>query len=86
VTKQHVYPLNDLRPHATDGRQCPCAPSHENDIVIHNAFDGREIVEREQVWQALLNEEITMSRAAELLGMPFVEVREECNRRLADVD
>lgn len=36
----------------------------------------------EEVWAALLNEEITMSRAAELLGLPFVEVREECDRRL----
>ena len=81
--KQHVYPLNDSRPHVTDGGHCPCEPSIDGDVVIHNAWDGRDIAEREAVWAALLNEEITMSRAAELLEMPFIEVREECNRRLA---
>lgn len=37
---------------------------------------------KEDIWGALVDEEITTSRAAELLGLPFVEVREELQQRL----
>ena len=42
----HVYPLNDLRDHVTEGSSCWCHPvlDDEDDelIVIHNAMDHRE--------------------------------------------
>jgi hypothetical protein len=45
----HVYPLNDLHEHVTDGPGCPCEPRVDVEgatlIYIHNAFDHREIVE-----------------------------------------
>lgn len=45
----HVYPLNDLRGHVTKGVECPCNPTIEvigkNLLIIHNAFDNREVVE-----------------------------------------
>lgn len=38
-----VYPVNDLRPHNTEG-PCWCDPTYdeEYDIVIHNSADRRE--------------------------------------------
>lgn len=39
----HVYPVNDLREHVTDGDDCWCQPTiDEHGIVIHNALDQRE--------------------------------------------
>lgn len=46
----HVYPLNDIREHITDGPGCPCKPRIEIVgaalIYIHNSWDHREIVEQ----------------------------------------
>ncbi len=46
----HVYPLNDLHEHLTIGTGCPCEPTVEvigaNLLIIHNAFDYREIIEQ----------------------------------------
>jgi hypothetical protein len=46
----HVYPVNDLREHITDGPGCPCEPEIEVVgaalIYIYNAWDYREIVEQ----------------------------------------
>ncbi len=47
----HVYPVNDARPHLTDGEDCPCNPRSEvveggNIVVTHNSWDGREYIER----------------------------------------
>jgi hypothetical protein len=45
----HVYPENDLRPHvvdAADGIRCWCRPNIVDDIIVHNAMDGREYFER----------------------------------------
>jgi hypothetical protein len=45
---QHVYPVNDLREHVTDGGTCECwcRPEVEevegNALVIHNSMDQRE--------------------------------------------
>jgi hypothetical protein len=48
----HVYPLNDLHPHSLngDGSHCECITRSEtmpngNVVVVHSAFDGREIIE-----------------------------------------
>ena len=46
----HVVPIGDLRPHTETGYDCECDPKTEvteNDpvLVIHNAFDGRDIIE-----------------------------------------
>jgi len=52
----HIVPLNDEKPHDEDGTQCHCNPHMLfNDpytgkalaeaIVLHKAFDGRELVE-----------------------------------------
>lgn len=45
----HVMPINDLYPHH-DSDGCPCNPKRdleEADVVIHNAFDGRDFYEDE---------------------------------------
>jgi len=48
----HVYPLDDLRRHETDGEDCWCEPSYQYEIgwldhiLIHNSADGREAFER----------------------------------------
>lgn len=41
----HVYPLDDLREHNTDGSQCWCNPTHDGDTIVHNSMDGRELLE-----------------------------------------
>lgn len=38
----HVYPLNDLRPHETDGKKCWCNPQEDDEVIIHNSMDKRE--------------------------------------------
>jgi len=47
----HVYPLNDLMEHETDGKPCPCEPRYVEEangiMVIHNSCDGREKHERQ---------------------------------------
>lgn len=45
----HVVPCSDLEPHTVCDVICGCGPFHDEDsenLIIHNAFDGREIVER----------------------------------------
>jgi hypothetical protein len=46
----HVYPLDDLREHITDGPGCPCEPTVKVEgatlIYVHNAWDHREIIEQ----------------------------------------
>ena len=44
VDGNHVYPVDDLREHAVT--DCWCGPLDDDDIVIHNSLDGREIYER----------------------------------------
>lgn len=39
---QHIYPLNDLREHTTDGTPCWCKPVEDGELIIHNAMDKRE--------------------------------------------
>jgi hypothetical protein len=46
----HLYPVNDLKPHDTDGTTCHCDPEMEltpegDMLIIHNSFDGRELIE-----------------------------------------
>lgn len=54
----HIIPVDDLEPHTAEivlppiGNpfcECKCRPSYifeeENMVVVHNSFDGREIVE-----------------------------------------
>ena len=43
----HVYPVNDIEEHITDVDDviCKCKPVEINGIIIHNAFDGRDIIE-----------------------------------------
>lgn len=42
----HVYPINDLRDHETNGAPCWCEPEIEDTadetIVVHHSLDGRE--------------------------------------------
>lgn len=44
---QHVYPVNDKKPHITEGFDCSCDPEidWDNKIIIHNAWDMREAQE-----------------------------------------
>lgn len=44
----HVYPVNDMRSHVTEGELCPCLPrvrrvDGEDAVVVHNSYDGREL-------------------------------------------
>ena len=43
----HVYPINDLKEHDTESHLCECEPrvDFELGIVVHNAYDLREIQE-----------------------------------------
>ncbi len=45
----HVLPINDIRLHSENGTNCHCNPRIQSDengtLVIHNAFDGREMFE-----------------------------------------
>lgn len=45
----HVYPIGDKKEHKLDGVDCDCSPKIEvegaNLIIIHNAYDHREITE-----------------------------------------
>lgn len=42
----HVIPVDDLRSHIEVGKYCHCKPSIvDGNIVIHNAYDGREFYE-----------------------------------------
>lgn len=44
----HVTPVNDIQEHA-ESVMCECCPKVEMEgehlIVVHNAFDGRELIE-----------------------------------------
>ena len=46
VMKQHIYPVEDIRPHNTKSDECWCNPCVEDDLVIHNAMDERESYEQ----------------------------------------
>lgn len=45
----HIMPIDDLYPHFMKST-CPCVPQvldQENGrLVIHNSYDGREIIEK----------------------------------------
>jgi hypothetical protein len=45
-----IEPVNDLQAHQTFATDCACAPVIERKggatTIVHNAFDGRELVER----------------------------------------
>ena len=45
----HIIPVNDLKEHE-DSSTCHCSPSvclEGGDIfIVHNSYDGREIIER----------------------------------------
>lgn len=52
----HVYPVNDLVEHDTNGGDCPCGPTTEpvmredgsnGWLVTHHSLDGREKKEKE---------------------------------------
>lgn len=44
----HIWPVNDLKEHDTESLNCECNPLIDwNDmVVVHNAFDRREIIEQ----------------------------------------
>lgn len=42
--EHHAFPTWDLGAHAFD-EQCPCGPYLENEVWMHNSFDGREAYE-----------------------------------------
>ena len=45
----HVYPAHDSYPHEVDGAPCPCKPKIKREngetIIVHNAWDMRDIIE-----------------------------------------
>ena len=43
MSKYHVYPINDLRPHNTEnGLNCWCNPIEDEGVIVHNSMDERE--------------------------------------------
>lgn len=52
----HVYPLDDIYEHDTEGTGCACQPKIEivsgELLVIHNSWDGREFLEPQEVTAA----------------------------------
>ncbi len=48
MSKAHVYPENDTYEHELDDVICPCNPRVERngDLVVHNAWDNREMIEQ----------------------------------------
>ena len=57
----HVYPLNEEEQRNLEGLSCKCMPKYdwENEIVIHNSFDHREIIE--EVNEILTNNSINLN-------------------------
>ncbi len=48
MTRMHVLPINDVLEHDEYGEECLCSPIvTEDDLVIHNSFDGREHFEED---------------------------------------
>jgi len=43
--RRHVVPLDDLGEH-TLALYCRCFPREDDGIIVHNSFDGRELIER----------------------------------------
>jgi len=43
----HIYPLNDVFEHDLSGLDCECNPEIDfnAELVIHFAFDGRDLIE-----------------------------------------
>jgi hypothetical protein len=41
----HMLPLNDLKSHNEIRKYCHCKPRLNGNLVIHNAYDGREFFE-----------------------------------------
>jgi hypothetical protein len=54
--KTHIVPVNDIFEHTTEFYSCKCIPviNEEDDIVIHNAFDSRELNEFKEEVKPLL--------------------------------
>lgn len=43
----HVYPVDDMYEHTVENQFCWCQPRYDDEdrIVVHNAFDEREMYE-----------------------------------------
>jgi len=65
MDKIHILPINDLYEHDENGFECLCGPDvkyrihNETDciFVIHNAWDGRKMMEEKEL-NKLIDEEI----------------------------
>lgn len=59
----HIYPINDQREHTLVGEFCRCQPSvadaGHSVLVIHNAYDGREFGEWDDLEENLGKEAVT---------------------------
>lgn len=40
----HIIPLDDIEDHKIS-EECSCGPRREEDLIIHNPWDGRDILE-----------------------------------------
>lgn len=49
----HVIPINDLEEHEENGPRCKCNPKLTEEVfatvIVHNSFDGRELIEGEDI-------------------------------------
>ncbi len=48
MRRLHICPIGDIKEHRTDSPDCWCEPVLTDDLVIHNAADGREFFEDEE--------------------------------------
>ena len=44
---QEVTPIADSKPHES-GPYCQCMPFYQDEVLVHNSFDGREKHEKVQ--------------------------------------
>lgn len=45
VQDGEVFPVGDLRAHRLGRKDCPCRPFYREGILVHRAFDRRELSE-----------------------------------------
>ncbi len=43
----HVIPVDDLQSHE-ESQECDCQPMIEDGLIVHNAYDRRELIEEAQ--------------------------------------
>lgn len=82
MERYHILPINDIKEHCED-INCHCKPRveyiNDNLLIIHNAYDGRERLEKaqrhnlEDLKQLYKNSKINKTEIEELLNEAIEE-------------